>query len=242
MKQKIRLTCALVFIFGAALVAFNYEKIFPWVGFFFQILADKEKTTALIESFGYFAPLAFIGVQVFQVVFAPIPGEATGFLGGYLFGVVPGFLYSTAGLTAGSYMAFQLARLLEESFVEAVVSKEVLKKFDFAAKENGVIISFLLFLIPGFPKDYLCFILGLSPMPLKIFLVITAIGRMPGTMILSLQGANVYSHDYTIFFILLGISILIGLLVIIYRDPIYEWLKQLGNDGGDRGRGRRKDG
>ena len=136
MKQKIRLTCALVFIFGAALVAFNYEKIFPWVGFFFQVLADKEKTTEIIESFGYFAPLAFIGAQVFQVVFAPIPGEATGFLGGYLFGVLPGFLYSTAGLTAGSYLAFQLARLLEVSFVEAIVSKEVLKKFDFAARRT----------------------------------------------------------------------------------------------------------
>lgn len=242
MKQKIRLTCALVFVFGAALVAFNYEKIFPWFGFFFQVLADKEKTTELIRSFGYFAPLAFIGVQVLQVVFAPIPGEATGFLGGYLFGVLPGFLYSTVGLTAGSYLAFQLARLLEESFVEAIVSKEVLKKFDFAAKENGVIISFLLFLIPGFPKDYLCFILGLSPMPLKIFLVITAAGRMPGTMMLSLQGANVYSHDYTLFFLLLGISILLGLLVIIYRDPIYEWLKRLGNGSGGGGRRRRKEG
>lgn len=242
MKQKIRLTCALVFVFGAALVAFNYEKIFPWVGFFFQVLADKEKTTEIIESFGYFAPLAFIGAQVFQVVFAPIPGEATGFLGGYLFGVLPGFLYSTAGLTAGSYLAFQLARLLEESFVEAIVSKEVLKKFDFAAKENGVIISFLLFLIPGFPKDYLCFILGLSPMPLKIFLVITAAGRMPGTMMLSLQGANVSGHDYTSFFILLGISILIGLLVIIYRDPLYEWLKRLGDNAEGGRRRRRKEG
>lgn len=242
MKQKIRLTCALVFVFGAALVAFNYEKIFPWVGFFFQVLADKEKTTEIIESFGYFAPLAFIGAQVFQVVFAPIPGEATGFLGGYLFGVLPGFLYSTAGLTAGSYLAFQLARLLEVSFVEAIVSKEVLKKFDFAAKENGVIISFLLFLIPGFPKDYLCFILGLSPMPLKIFLVITAVGRMPGTMMLSLQGANVSGHDYTSFFVLLGISILIGLLVIIYRDPLYEWLKRLGDNAEGGRRRRRKEG
>lgn len=242
MKQKIRLTCALVFVFGVALVAFNYEKIFPWVGFFFQVLADKEKTTEIIESFGYFAPLAFIGAQVFQVVFAPIPGEATGFLGGYLFGVLPGFLYSTAGLTAGSYLAFQLARLLEVSFVEAIVSKEVLKKFDFAAKENGVIISFLLFLIPGFPKDYLCFILGLSPMPLKIFLVITVVGRMPGTMMLSLQGANVSGHDYTSFFILLGISILIGLLVIIYRDPLYEWLKRLGDNAEGGRRRRRKEG
>lgn len=242
MKQKIRLTCALVFVFGVALVAFNYEKIFPWVGFFFQVLADKEKTTEIIESFGYFAPLAFIGAQVFQVVFAPIPGEATGFLGGYLFGVLPGFLYSTAGLTAGSYLAFQLARLLEVSFVEAIVSKEVLKKFDFAAKENGVIISFLLFLIPGFPKDYLCFILGLSPMPLKIFLVITAVGRMPGTMMLSLQGANVSGHDYTSFFVLLGISILIGLLVIIYRDPLYEWLKRLGDNAEGGRRRRRKEG
>ncbi|MBI3394037.1 MAG: TVP38/TMEM64 family protein [Nitrospirae bacterium] len=230
MKQKIRLTCGLIFVFVAVLLIFNYHRISPEVVNLYHLFSDKERTRALLASFGVFAPLVFIGLQSLQVVFAPIPGEATGFLGGYMFGLLPGFIYSTVGLTLGSYLAFRFARFLEKSFVEAVVGENLLKKFDFLVQENGVVLSFLLFLIPGFPKDYLCFILGLSPMPTRLFLVMVLIGRIPGTVMLSLQGANVYSESYTSFFILLGVSVLLGMLVILYRDPIYDRLKRWANN------------
>ena len=72
----------------------------------------------LIRSFGPYSPLAYILLQIIQVVVAPIPGGAIEFLGGYLFGVTAGFLYSMIGLILGSWLAFSLARIFEKLAVE----------------------------------------------------------------------------------------------------------------------------
>jgi uncharacterized membrane protein YdjX (TVP38/TMEM64 family) len=193
----------------------------------YDFLSSKEKVRTWLLSFGPAAPLVFIFIQALQVVFAPIPGEATGFLGGYLFGITKGFLFSSIGLMIGSIIAFLLGRWLEIHFVEKVVRKETLEKFDFVIERQGALLAFLFFLIPGFPKDYLSFILGLSQMPLRVFLVINTIGRMPGTFLLTLQGANIYKGNYITFFILLGIFLGAGLIMLLFKDTLYRWLRRL---------------
>ena len=129
-------------------------------------------------------------MQVVQVVLAPIPGEATGFAGGLLFGTGPGFLYSTIGLTLGSWINLLLGRLLGRGFVRRVVSQAHLSRFDALMQGQGLLAALALFVLPGFPKDYLCLFLGLSQLPLRVLLTVAAAGRMPGTFLLSLQGAN----------------------------------------------------
>jgi uncharacterized membrane protein YdjX (TVP38/TMEM64 family) len=161
------------------------------------------------------------------VVVAPIPGGAIEFLGGYLFGVKVGFLYSMIGLTLGSWFAFSLAKIFEKWVVEKFVSPKMMKKFDYLIGHEGVILSFLLFLIPGFPKDALCYILGLTPMHLGIFLIISTIGRIPGTLMATLQGAKVFEHQYKLFSILLGVSALLILVFYIYHEEIHGWVKKL---------------
>ncbi len=221
---------AVVFLvaFAALFISILWPYINPWMMDWYNFLSSKEKIRTWLISFGSAAPLVFIFIQGLQVVFAPIPGEATGFLGGYLFGIPKGFLYSTIGLTLGSAIAFLLGRWLEIHFVEKIVKKETLEKFDFIIERQGALLAFLFFLIPGFPKDYLCFILGLSQMPLRVFLIINTIGRMPGTFLLTLQGANVYKGHYVTFFILLGIFLLAGLLMLLYKETLYRWLRGWG--------------
>lgn len=214
--------------FAVLFLSIFWQFISPWASEWYELLSSKEKIRTWLISFGPAAPLVFMSIQCLQVVFAPIPGEATGFLGGYLFGITEGFFYSTIGLTVGSIIAFLLGRWLEVHFVEKVVKKETLEKFDFILERQGVLLSFLLFLIPGFPKDYLCFILGLSQMPLRIFLLISIIGRLPGTFILTLQGANVYQGNYLDFFILLAVFIAAALLMLVYKETLYTWLKNFG--------------
>jgi uncharacterized membrane protein YdjX (TVP38/TMEM64 family) len=213
--------------FAALFLSIFWHYLSPWMLDWYDFLSSKEKIKTWLKSFGSAAPLVFIFIQCFQVVFAPIPGEATGFLGGYLFGIPAGFLYSTIGLTVGSVAAFLLGRWLEIHFVEKIVKRETLEKFDFIIERQGAFLSFLLFLIPGFPKDYLCFILGLSQMPLRVFLIIATIGRIPGTFLLTLQGANVYKGHYITFFILLGIFLLVCLLMLLYKENLYRWLRNL---------------
>ena len=211
--------------FAGLFLSIFWQYISPWLADWYNFLSSKEKVRAWLISFGSAAPLVFIFIQSLQVVFAPIPGEATGFLGGYLFGILKGFIYSSIGLTMGSTLAFLLGRWLEIHFVEKVVKKETLEKFDFIIERQGALLAFLFFLVPGFPKDYLCFILGLSQMPLRVFLIINIIGRMPGTFLLTLQGANVYKGNYLTFFILLGLFLIVGLLMFLYKETLYRWLR-----------------
>jgi len=193
----------------------------------YYILQGHHRIKEIISSYGAYSPLAFILLQIIQVVVAPIPGGAIEFLGGYLFGVEAGFLYSMIGSLLGSWLAFSLARIFEMWAVEKFVSEEMRKKFDYLMGHEGVILSFLLFLIPGFPKDALCYILGLTPMHLGIFLIISTIGRVPGTLMATLQGAKAFDHQYKIFFLLLGISALVILVFYIYHEDIHHQIKKL---------------
>jgi len=198
----------------------------------YNLYQDQQEFKKTISSFGAYAPLAYIILQVLQVVIAPIPGGAIEFLGGVLFGVKAGFIYSMIGLTLGSWLAFSLARIFEKIAVEKFVSEQTRKKFDYLVEHQGVILSFILFLIPGFPKDALCYILGLTPMHLGIFLIISTIGRIPGTLIACLQGGKAFDHQYYTFGVLLGVSFLVILVFYIYHDEIHHLVKKLKPDKG----------
>ena len=189
-----------------------------------RFYSSRREVKAFLTSFGPYAPLPFIVLQALQVVFAPIPGEVTGVLGGYVFGTWLGFLYSSIGLTLGSAMAFGLGRWLGAHVVRRLVSDAVYHKFDFVARTGGELVALVFFLIPGFPKDYLCFLLGVSPMPFGIFFVIATFGRMPGTWLLSIQGAKLGGAHYVEFVILLTLAATAALLGYIYREAILAWL------------------
>jgi len=200
------------------------------------VLQDHHRLKEIISSYGAYSPLAFILLQITQVVVAPIPGGAIEFIGGYLFGAGAGFLYSMIGLLLGSSLAFGLSKIFEKWAVEKFVSEEMRKKFDYLIGHEGVILSFLLFLIPGFPKDALCYILGLTPMHLGIFLIVSTIGRVPGTLMATLQGAKAFEHQYKLFLILLGLSALVILVFYIYHEDIHHQIKKLKGEK-DKGSG-----
>jgi len=193
----------------------------------YHLYQDQEAFKKVISSYGAYAPLAYVLLQILQVVIAPIPGGAIEFLGGVLFGVKAGLIYSMIGLIFGSWLAFGLARIFEKVAVEKFVSEETRKKFDYLVEHEGVILSFILFLLPGFPKDALCYILGLTPMHLGIFLIISTVGRIPGTLMATLQGAKAFEHQYYTFGILLAASGLIILVFYIYHEEIHNLVKRL---------------
>ena len=191
-----------------------------------RFYSSKREVRQFLARFGPYAPFVFITLQALQVVIAPIPGEATGFLGGILFGTWLSFIYSTIGLTLGSALAFLLGRWLGLPVVRRLVSDEVYHKFDFLARTGGELVTLILFIIPGFPKDYLCFILGVSPLPFGTFLVLTTFGRMPGTWLLSVQGAKVGSGYYVEFVVFLTVAAVALFLGYIYRDAIFHWMRR----------------
>lgn len=212
-------------ILGLILFSFGGE-LWSLLVRFFYFLSDREKIRVYIEGFGPAAPWVFMLVQILQVLLAPVPGEATGFIGGYLFGVAKGFIISSIALSIGSIINFSVGRFLGRRYVRKVIPAKYLARFDMVAKREGVLIVFMLFVFPGFPKDYLCLFLGLSALPFKIFVMMATIGRMPGTFILSLQGSMLFEQNYLILALATAICSCIVLLGYRYRESFYAWIEK----------------
>jgi len=206
-------------------ILYHYREVYEFVRDLIRFFPSRKRLNAYVASFGPYAPLMFIFLQALQVLFAPVPGELTGFIGGFLFGFWPGLVYSTIGLVLGSFLAFWISRRLGMPFVRRFAGQELMAKFDYLMEHKGAFFSFIFFLIPGTPKDYFCYILGLSPMHVVTFMIISTIGRFPGTLLLTMQGQAVQSEDYRGFFVLLGLALLLGVVVFIYRDRIEGWLR-----------------
>lgn len=200
--------------------------VFVFIHFdLYLFFTDRNKVLNFIKTSRYDV-LVFIAIQIIQVVIAVIPGEISGFIGGYLYGPVWGTLYSTIGLTLGSWIAFMLARFFGEPLLEKVVKKEVFEKFDHFMEHKGLLVSFLLFLIPGFPKDYLCYIMGVSRIPVLTFIIISTIGRFFGTMMLSISGNIAYKEQYVLLAIVAAAAVIVSILAWRYHDRILEILKK----------------
>ncbi len=232
MTRHTKITLALLLLVATGLVCLvvflnrtiMYERIVTW----FTLVSNQEQVEAFLRAWGPIgAPVAFVGAQVLQVVFAPIPGEASGFAGGYLFGTLPGFVYSTIGLTAGSAFNFTLGRILGRRYVAKWIPDNYLQRFDALARRQGAILFFVFFVFPGFPKDYLCIFLGLTSLSVKVFILMAGIGRMPGTFMLSLQGAQVFQKDHVTLALLIAISLAFVIPAYIWRGRIYEWIDHL---------------
>jgi uncharacterized membrane protein YdjX (TVP38/TMEM64 family) len=210
-------TIAGLAVFGLVIAAVLYL-LFP-LGMV-QYLTDKQRLLAVIKENQANAAFIFIGLQVLQVVAAPVPGEVTGFVGGLFFGPLWGVLYSTIGLTLGSWLAFVLARFAGRPLVETFVNPETIKRYDYVMKHKGLFLAFLMFLIPGFPKDLLCYLLGLGHMRQRDFLIVSTIGRLLGTMLLTMGGTLFRDQRYAAFFSLAGISMALIIFTMIYRENI----------------------
>lgn len=220
MKKTIGISVFVLLFFGLALyLLIFYSDIY-------LTFLDRKRLAAFVKSYGSFSPFIFIALQIFQVLFAPIPGEVTGFIGGFIYGNFFGVLYSTIGLGVGSWLAFIFARWAGQPLVERVVSYKTIQRYDYLMAHQGTWIAFLLFLIPGFPKDYLCYILGLGHIDLKTFLIISTAGRFLGTLLLTLQGHLVREKNYLVLGIVIGLSLLALLIAYFFREKLETHLKK----------------
>ena len=197
----------------------------PAYKFLLRLYVDKRFLKHTLREWGVLAPVIFIGLQALQVIIAPIPGDLTGILGGYLFGEWGGILYSTIGLTMGSLTAFAIGRWLGARYVQKLVSPDIWRKMGFIVEAEGTILCFIIFLLPGLPKDVTCYLFGLSPMPFWVFAVVCTLGRFPTTWVLSAQGARTASGDYHDVILLSAIVLAVALPLYYYRNRLVEWLR-----------------
>ena len=226
-RRQTILAIVVILLIGVLLFFLSRDDLlFRIIGELRDFKTQSDVLRAEILSHGTYAPLFFIAIQIFQVIFAPIPGEASGLVGGYLFGTWPCFIYSSVGLTIGSAIAFGGGRLLKSFFTEKFRHRKFYQRFNHLVSRGDYLIPFVLFILPGFPKDSLSYLLGMSSIPFPVFMFITTVGRMPGTLLLSANGAEAYNGDYLRLAILIILSALLTIPPMIFRHRMLEALQR----------------
>ncbi|HTY22852.1 MAG TPA: TVP38/TMEM64 family protein [Desulfomonilaceae bacterium] len=229
-KDKIRLAAAIcmLVLLGSGLIWFGRTgQLGRYSREWWDVFKNTEQIRDYLNSWGGLAPLAFVAIQALQVVVSPIPGEVTGLVGGFLFGTLRGLMYSTIGLTLGSTMAFLAARVIGQPFVNLIISRETFEKFKRLTGPQRAAIIFVLFVIPGFPKDILSYLLGLSPMRLLTFIIVCGLGRVPGTVLLSFTGSAFYAESWDFLAIISLITIALVVLFYLKRDAVKRWIEKV---------------
>lgn len=207
---------------GATLVVVGVVLLRRQLAFLFDAAAVR----AFVGGFGTLAPVVLIVLQAVQVVVAPIPGQVLAAVAGYLFGPWWGTLYNMIGIVVGSTAAFWLSRRFGRSYVERMVADDAMETFDELVERHGVVSLFILFLIPGLPDDALCFVGGLTPIPLWKLVLIAAVGRAPAFFLVNVFGHLVATDDPRGAVVLLAVIVGLSVLGYLNRDRIAEAIER----------------
>lgn len=192
------------------------------------ILDSRVDAQEWIRQFGAWAPIVYIGVQVFQVVIFVVPGDVVQIAGGYLFGVLGGLVYSLIGIAIGSAIDFFVARLLGRTFVEGVFGEKRVAEFDRVSSSSRARTGFfLLFVIPGIPKDVLVYVAGISTLRFPAFLLVTMAGRFPGIFGSAIIGDSAADERWFLSALVFGLAVVLFALGVLFRRRLQDWVESI---------------
>ncbi|MCM1493569.1 MAG: TVP38/TMEM64 family protein [Muribaculaceae bacterium] len=184
-----------------------------------RFVSEPEQFQAWVQDKGFPGVLAFMGMVILQVFLAVIPGGPFEVGAGYAFGVVKGVLICDLATTIASLLVFLFVRRFGMKFVELFVSREQIESVHIlksSGKSESIL--FLLFLIPGTPKDLLSYLVGLTDMKVSHWIFICAIGRLPAILLSALSGQALENADYGIAGVLFAALLVLYITgLIVYR-------------------------
>lgn len=195
---------------------------------FFMQFKSIEAVQDYISKFGNMGALIFVGFQVFQVVVSVIPGEIFQVAAGFLFGHFKGFLLAMLGCLIGEIFCFWLARFLGKDFIRLFISEEKLSVYrERLNSKRAYTICFLLYLLPGIPKDIICYIAGITEIDFARFIAITMAARIPGVLGSIMMGSLIQKNQYHIALAILAAACIIAALGYIFRNKISAYIDRL---------------
>lgn len=185
------------------------------------IVSNPDRLVQWLKDYGPFSMIVYVIVLTLLMVLTPIPSETFLFTGGYLYGTVQGTICSILVIGLGTLVAFGVARHFGLPFIEKLLPVKFQEKFQ-SIQQNPFFesILFMLFLIPGLPKDALTYIVGFTTTRiLKSFLMVL-IARTPSIIASSYIGAHLREQTYQPLFIGLSIISLLLILGFIFKNKI----------------------
>ena len=184
-----------------------------------QFVSQPELFRQWVAQHGIWGALAFVGMTVLQIVVAFVPGEPLELAAGYAFGFWQGTFLCTLGILIGSSVVFFTVRRFGRAAVELFFPAEKIDSLRFLQNKKRLLwLTFLLFFIPGTPKDLLTYFVGLTPIKPAHFLLIACLARLPSVITSTLSGHAFGDRDYLFAVILLTATVTVSLLgMLIYR-------------------------
>ncbi|GAA0719535.1 TVP38/TMEM64 family protein [Clostridium malenominatum] len=192
------------------------------------LLKDGERIKKFLDSFGPLAKIVFILLHIIQVVIFMIPGEIIQTAGGYVFGTWRGTLLSIIGINIGVSILFLLTKRYKESLVNKLIPQAFRERVEKILNSKRItLIVFLVYLLPGIPKDGLVLVCGLSRINFKNFMIYSTLGRMPALIMSSYYGQNLALGNKSIVVIVTIIIVGVFTLGLIFKEFIFKRLEKV---------------
>ena len=205
--------------------------LFMLIGYFVglplvrQFREAPESFRDYVKEHGLLGQATMIGIVMLQVVVAIIPGEPFEVGAGFVFGWFEGAVLCLAGMAAASALIYLAVKKWGSALVELFFPRRKIREYAFLKNKKKLdVLVFILFLIPGTPKDLLVYLIGLTPMKLGTFLVLSTLARIPSVVSSTVTGSLLHNDHMLAAAVTYGITLAISAVLIwqYRRMPIQE--------------------
>ena len=218
LKKETVVNIIIIGVFFVILIIASLILVKPMMNFF----KSPELVRNWVNSHGILGHFAFIGVFVFQIIVAFIPGEPLEVSAGFVFGFWEGTLVCIIGSVLGSLIVFAFVKFFGKKLVYAFISEDKINSLKFLNNKKKLnVLVFILFAIPGAPKDLMTYFVGMTPMKVFDWIWISAVARLPSILSSTAVGSAVAEQSYVFAIVTLAITILVSVLgVLVYRHIV----------------------
>lgn len=199
--------------------------------YFVRYFRNPEEIRLLVKSWGIWAPLGVIILQLIQIVVAPLPGNMMSFASGYALGFWPTIVWLILGVLGGATLAFIIAKVSGRRLLRLFVPSEALAKFDALVLKRGLCYIFLLLLVPNPLGDWVYYLAGLTGIGYPIFLLLVFIARLPSNVIECGLGAKAINFGLREWLILVVLAVLMVVGYFLKQRQIEQWLARVAGGG-----------
>lgn len=226
MDKKSRLKFILIIVGFVAIMAVITVILLPYI----NKLSDPEIQESInrwTDSAGVLGFLVILGVQILQVVIAFIPGEPVELLAGVLYGPWLGLVICLIGCVLASLIIFRLSRKFGKKILDKVFVGKNADRWTWLQDSTKIeLVTFILFFIPGTPKDLLTYVAGVTSISTAAFIGISTFARIPSIITSTIMGSSVIQGDSTTAIIAFAVTGAIGIIGILTKDKIIAFCKR----------------
>ncbi|NLU25198.1 MAG: TVP38/TMEM64 family protein [Clostridiales bacterium] len=225
-KQKKRIAAASLILFAVLTVLICWFVGRPMLRF----MSEPEHFRLWVDQHGLWGRAAYVGMMLLQVFVAVIPGEPLEIGGGYTFGAVEGTLLCMLGASLGSFLVFAFVRRFGMRAVEIFFPKEKIQSLRFLqSSRKRDVLFFFIFMIPGTPKDLLCYFAGLTDMKLTTWFLICTVGRIPSIVTSTVGGDALGGKNYWFAIIVFAVTVAVSVTGLLIYQIICKRQEKHGN-------------